>query len=94
MRRMRILAPAAGLALLALASAACSTLTGAAIGAGTKFCPSCGAALTPARNQPATPQSYTPRHLAERILDSRTALEVLEGDFARTDAGPGRVRSL
>ncbi|HEV2009280.1 MAG TPA: adenylate/guanylate cyclase domain-containing protein, partial [Burkholderiales bacterium] len=48
---------------------------GAAVGAGKKFCRSCGAALTPERSQPATPQSYTPRHLAERILDSRAALE-------------------
>lgn len=48
---------------------------GAAVGAGKKFCRSCGAALTAAPAHAASPQSYTPRHLAERILDSRAALE-------------------
>ncbi len=48
---------------------------GAAVGAGKKFCRSCGAALTAERSHPVSPQSYTPRHLAERILDSRAALE-------------------
>jgi class 3 adenylate cyclase/tetratricopeptide (TPR) repeat protein len=48
---------------------------GAAVGAGKKFCRSCGAALTAEPGRPASPQSYTPRHLAERILDSRSALE-------------------
>jgi class 3 adenylate cyclase/tetratricopeptide (TPR) repeat protein len=45
-----------------------------------KFCPRCAHAtgLAPeARAAPrfTSPESYTPRHLAERILDSRTALE-------------------
>ena len=48
---------------------------GTAVGAGKKFCRSCGAALTAEPSRPASPQSYTPRHLAERILDSRAALE-------------------
>ena len=48
---------------------------GAPVSAGKNFCRSCGAALTSAASQPAPLQSYTPRHLAERILDSRAALE-------------------
>jgi class 3 adenylate cyclase len=43
---------------------------------GKKFCRSCGAALTtePA-GRFAGPESYTPKHLAEKILTSRAALE-------------------
>src|SRR5881628_3501081 len=43
---------------------------------GKKFCRSCGAALTaePA-GRFASPDSYTPKHLAERILTSKAALE-------------------
>jgi class 3 adenylate cyclase/tetratricopeptide (TPR) repeat protein len=50
-----------------------------------KFCPECGhavaaggagpAAPTPAAPEIRTPATYTPRHLAERILTSRSALE-------------------
>src|SRR4051794_8643641 len=47
-----------------------------------KFCPECGhhATRSPAPAAPATsrftsPQTYTPQHLAERILTSRAALE-------------------
>jgi len=49
--------------------------------AGSKFCDSCGAALAAAPTPPvppprfATPESYTPRHLAQRILTSKSALE-------------------
>ena len=42
-----------------------------------KFCGECGARLvvrTPAEHSP-SPQSYTPKHLAEKILTSRAALE-------------------
>src|SRR4029079_5723755 len=50
---------------------------------GSRFCNSCGQALTtPARTiNPTTgptsglPQSYTPRHLAEKILAGRDALQ-------------------
>src|SRR3954447_6801757 len=52
---------------------------------GEKFCGGCGAPLggTPARRatppppepKPRSPQTYTPQHLAERILTSRAALE-------------------
>ena len=37
-----------------------------------KFCLACGAPVGP---QPRSPQSYTPKHLAERILTSRSTLE-------------------
>ena len=44
-----------------------------------KFCGGCGARLTPAPEAPvsrfASPESYTPKHLAEKILTSKTALE-------------------
>jgi class 3 adenylate cyclase len=39
-----------------------------------KFCSACGAALTPAGRYQA-PDAYTPKHLAERILTSKSALE-------------------
>src|SRR5499425_391095 len=42
-----------------------------------KFCPQCGHPLSPVRDDPrfASPKSYTPQHLADKILTSRTALE-------------------
>ncbi len=41
-----------------------------------KFCGQCAAPLAePARPRFAAPESYTPRHLAEKMLTSRTALE-------------------
>ena len=47
--------------------------------AGSQFCNRCGASLgatpTPAGPRLASPDSYTPRHLAEKILTSRAALE-------------------
>ncbi len=42
---------------------------------GKKFCRSCGAALAATSAQPVAPESYTPRHLAEKILTSKAALE-------------------
>jgi class 3 adenylate cyclase len=46
---------------------------------GQKFCGECGGPLTsdatPAAPRFGSPQSYTPKHLAERILTSKTALE-------------------
>ena len=42
------------------------------------FCDQCGQSLAlsaTAESRFATPQSYTPRHLAEKILASKTALE-------------------
>src|SRR5215213_2978613 len=47
---------------------------------GSRFCNACGgqlgaAAKPPPNEQPRSPEAYTPQHLAERILTSRTALE-------------------
>src|SRR6201997_2410686 len=40
-----------------------------------KFCGECGAPLTQAGTKFDSPKSYTPRHLAEKILTTKTALE-------------------
>jgi class 3 adenylate cyclase/tetratricopeptide (TPR) repeat protein len=58
---------------------------GAELTAGKKFCGSCGAPASPPAAQPvspaepadrfASPQSYTPKHLAEKILTSKGAIE-------------------
>ena len=54
---------------------------GAKVEPGSKFCDSCGAALAAAPTPPAaasrfaSPEAYTPKHLAERILTSKSALE-------------------
>jgi class 3 adenylate cyclase len=52
---------------------------GDAIRADAKFCRKCGTALPPERglraDESLLPWKYTPRHLAERILTSRAALE-------------------
>jgi class 3 adenylate cyclase/tetratricopeptide (TPR) repeat protein len=53
----------------------CPRCTHAAPG-GARFCPACGGRLAtaePARF--ASPEAYTPAHLAQRILDTRTAVE-------------------
>src|SRR5262249_52907057 len=51
---------------------------GAAVPPGRKFCGTCGKPLT-AQAEPAprfaSPESYTPKHLAEKILTSKAALE-------------------
>ncbi len=57
---------------LAVACASC----GASNPPGQKFCGECGAGLVPeALGKSASPESYTPQHLAEKILTSRAALE-------------------
>ena len=49
---------------------------GAANPPGHKFCGQCAAALSkPIDSRFASPESYTPKHLAERILTSKAALE-------------------
>ncbi|HUO65508.1 MAG TPA: adenylate/guanylate cyclase domain-containing protein [Terriglobales bacterium] len=49
---------------------------GAAVTPGAGFCGACGTSLAAARpDRFASPGSYTPQHLAERILTSRSALE-------------------
>ena len=57
-------------------SAAC-VACGASSPPGQKFCGQCGARLDAASTASkfASPQAYTPRHLAERILLSKEALE-------------------
>src|SRR5436190_22225916 len=43
-----------------------------------RFCDSCGHRLgqqTPAPVEPPEPRTYTPKHIAEKILTSRAALE-------------------
>ena len=44
---------------------------------GQKFCGECGVALAAARATPrfSSPHAYTPKHLSERILTSKTAVE-------------------
>src|SRR5213593_1816632 len=60
--------------------AVCS-ICGAKVEAGNRFCFGCGAPLTatpvsgPGPSSLASPESYTPRHLAEKILTLRSALE-------------------
>ena len=53
------------------------TTCGAVNPPGQKFCDRCGARLTdaPAHGAPREPHAYTPAHLAEKILVSRSALE-------------------
>jgi class 3 adenylate cyclase/tetratricopeptide (TPR) repeat protein len=51
---------------------------GSELPAGSRFCNKCGARVgepASAQSRFASPQSYTPKHLAEKILTSRTALE-------------------
>ncbi|MFB3094027.1 MAG: adenylate/guanylate cyclase domain-containing protein, partial [Dehalococcoidia bacterium] len=56
---------------LALACASC----GARSEPGERFCGECGHSLVEAAKPAADPGSYTPRHLAEKILRDRAALE-------------------
>jgi len=61
-------------ARLVLACAGC----GADLPAGSRFCNKCGAPLADGSSGPArfaSPESYTPKHLAEKILTSKAALE-------------------
>ena len=49
---------------------------GADVSPGKRFCRSCGAALArESTGAASTPASYTPKHLAEKIFTSKTALE-------------------
>src|SRR5678815_3234477 len=50
---------------------------GAANPPANKFCGQCGTPLTPAVTSTkfASPETYTPKHLAEKILTSKNALE-------------------
>ena len=51
---------------------------GAELPGGARFCLQCGQPVTPgagASGRSPTPESYTPKHLAEKILTSKAALE-------------------
>jgi class 3 adenylate cyclase/tetratricopeptide (TPR) repeat protein len=48
---------------------------GAPATAGRRFCRLCGASLDPESRRFGAPQSYTPQHLAQKILTSKSALE-------------------
>src|SRR5262245_48366209 len=50
---------------------------GAELPEGARFCPGCGRAVesTPARVRRVEPESYTPRHLADKILTTRGAMQ-------------------
>ena len=50
---------------------------GAELPPGVKFCNRCGKPAAETRSRPSAPEprSYTPRHLAEKILTTRSALE-------------------
>jgi class 3 adenylate cyclase len=66
---------------------------GRLLSATAKFCPECahptGLAATPSAVQRFdSPESYTPRHLAERILTSKSALEGERKQAPRSDAPP------
>ena len=61
-------------ARLALACASCGTV----LPAGSRFCNKCGTPVTAERDPSArltSPEAYTPKHLAEKILTSKAALE-------------------
>ena len=55
---------------------ACSSC-GTELSAAAKFCANCGrpVAVTGSVPEPRAPQSYTPKHLADKILNNRNALE-------------------
>ena len=81
---------------------------GAELPDGARFCPACGHAVesAPPAEAPPAPESYTPRHLAEKILTTRTAIEgehkpvtVLFCDLVSSTAlaerlGPDRMHAL
>jgi class 3 adenylate cyclase len=48
---------------------------GAELPGGARFCNQCGATIAAAPASPRDPRDYTPRHLAEKILASKSALE-------------------
>ena len=48
---------------------------GAEVTAGKRFCGSCGTPLGASETRVTAPESYTPKHLAEKILTSKSAME-------------------
>ena len=63
---------------LASVCAAC----GATNPPGNKFCGQCAAPLQPAVNKAVSPEAYTPKHLAEKILTSTPDRSVIERSVA------------
>src|SRR4029453_13825696 len=57
-------------ARLVLACSAC----GAELSAGARFCLQCGQAVAPGGSAPG-PEAYTPKHIFDRILTSKSAVE-------------------
>jgi class 3 adenylate cyclase/tetratricopeptide (TPR) repeat protein len=56
--------------------AVCCAGCGTALRSGARFCDACGARVAPpGPGQTDSPRAYTPRHLAEKILTNRAALE-------------------
>jgi len=57
-----------------LAARACASC-GSAVSSTAKFCPQCGHPLTPVAENPrfASPHSYTPRYIADKILTAQAA---------------------
>jgi hypothetical protein len=72
--------------------AACPSC-GTPVTPGKKFCRSCGVALTPEPSRFTSPESYTPKHLAEKILTSKAALEGERKQVTVLFAEPPRSRS-
>jgi ribosomal protein L40E len=65
---------------------------GAEVSLGKKFCRSCGGQLTvPPTDRVPPPVAYTPKHLAERILTSKAALE---GERKQVTVLSGRVLAV
>ena len=77
-----------------LAEALACPKCGTANPKGRKFCDSCGHRIAEAVNLPAPPdpRAYTPKHLAEKILTSRSTLEgerkQVAAVFADVKGGP------
>ena len=79
---------------------------GAELPEGARFCPACGRPVEAAAAAAPAPESYTPRHLAERILVSRATMQgerkpvtVLFCDLVNSTAlaerlGPDRMHAL
>src|SRR2546425_3171834 len=73
---------------------------GAKVEAGSKFCDGCGASLDappasgPRASRFASPESYTPTHLAERILTSKSAMEGERKQVTRSEEHTSELQSL
>jgi hypothetical protein len=67
---------------------------GAGLPSGSKFCNYCGAPVEPAvasRPRFHSPEAYTPKHLVEKILTSKSALESEHNDLVLHTSGPIQI---